>query len=245
MSDAPRELREVLADVAEGMQGESHPSEENLVAYAEGRLEGRDTEAIQDHLAACAECADLLLDLEAFHEDADDASGSEPAPAPPPRPAWHRWAPIAAVLVAALGLYPLLGSEDALPEYSYELTGGVAAQRSGEGLRTFPPGSRLELLLRPADAFPDALDVRVWHRTAEGFGRLEVPYEIHETGVAVLSGRIGETIDLQPGDQELLVVIGRRRKVPDAAELDERLGEETMSRTDDWTVWRVTIRVEG
>ena len=45
-----------------------HPSPETLVAYHEGGLAGEERERLRDHLALCADCAQLLLDLAAFPE---------------------------------------------------------------------------------------------------------------------------------------------------------------------------------
>jgi hypothetical protein len=52
---------------AEGQLG-LHPSSETLVAYHEGRLAGEERERLRDHLALCADCAQLLLDLAGFAE---------------------------------------------------------------------------------------------------------------------------------------------------------------------------------
>ncbi|MEA2690970.1 MAG: hypothetical protein QOJ16_357 [Acidobacteriota bacterium] len=59
-------LRALTAQ-AEGQLGE-HPSPETLVAYHEDRLVGEERERLRDHLALCADCAQLLLDLAVFPE---------------------------------------------------------------------------------------------------------------------------------------------------------------------------------
>lgn len=51
-----------------------HPSPEVLTAYHEGRLPAGDAERLQDHLALCHDCAELLLDLVAFL-DPEPATG--------------------------------------------------------------------------------------------------------------------------------------------------------------------------
>jgi hypothetical protein len=52
---------------AEHQLGE-HPSPETLAAYHEGRLVGEEGDRLRDHLALCADCAQLLLDFAAFPE---------------------------------------------------------------------------------------------------------------------------------------------------------------------------------
>ena len=52
---------------AERRLGE-HPSPEALGDYHEGRLGGEEAERLRDHLALCADCAQLVLDLKAFPE---------------------------------------------------------------------------------------------------------------------------------------------------------------------------------
>ena len=45
---------------------QGHPPVEELAAYHRGELAGEARELLRDHLALCAECARLLLDLENF-----------------------------------------------------------------------------------------------------------------------------------------------------------------------------------
>jgi hypothetical protein len=75
-----------------------HASADELVAYHLRRLSEADAERLRDHLALCAECAGLLLDLAAF---------SEQAPAVPSEPtteeveaAWRDLAPRLGAAVA-------------------------------------------------------------------------------------------------------------------------------------------------
>lgn len=52
-----------------------HPALELLEQYWQKRASGAAAEAIQDHLASCSECTQLLLNLSAFHSaDAEPAS---------------------------------------------------------------------------------------------------------------------------------------------------------------------------
>jgi hypothetical protein len=65
MSDRDQELREALDALATDLRsGRAHPDPDALAAYHAGELPPREESAIQDHLAACRDCAALLLDLE-------------------------------------------------------------------------------------------------------------------------------------------------------------------------------------
>lgn len=71
----PEALR-AYAEEARRKLGE-HPAVEVLVAYHEGRLPEPEREQVADHLALCAECRELLLDL---------AGGGDPGPPEDPQP---------------------------------------------------------------------------------------------------------------------------------------------------------------
>lgn len=70
MSDETQDLDEMLGFLAEdGRQRrdpEEHPSPEKLSAYRANELTPEEDERIQDHLAVCQHCTELLLDLEEF-----------------------------------------------------------------------------------------------------------------------------------------------------------------------------------
>jgi len=70
MSDEIQDLDEMLGFLAEdGRQRrdpEEHPSPEELSAYQANELTPEEDERIQDHLAVCQHCTELLLDLEEF-----------------------------------------------------------------------------------------------------------------------------------------------------------------------------------
>lgn len=126
-TDFSAALEAVLAQA----RGEEHVEVEQLVAYRHGRLPAEEADAVQDHLAACRECADLLLELEGFEEEAAEPKDrgvvefetevawrglrprldarpavAEPRTAPreKPRAPWLAWGLAASFLLAALGL---------------------------------------------------------------------------------------------------------------------------------------------
>jgi hypothetical protein len=106
---------------------DSHPSPEQLIAYHEGRLSCEETEPLQDHLASCRECCNLVLDLDFFCSEAStdlpdsvitadwealrEGIGGESFPSArsaPFRPrSWPRQLRVAWTLAAALALVSL------------------------------------------------------------------------------------------------------------------------------------------
>jgi hypothetical protein len=70
VSDEIRDLDEMLGFLSEERQPdpEEHPSPETLTAYQANELSEEEDRRIQDHLAACGHCTELLLDLEEFLE---------------------------------------------------------------------------------------------------------------------------------------------------------------------------------
>ena len=70
MSDEIKDLDEMLGFLSEERQPdpEEHPSPETLTAYQANELSEEEDRRIQDHLAACGHCTELLLDLEEFLE---------------------------------------------------------------------------------------------------------------------------------------------------------------------------------
>lgn len=134
MPGEPRsELKTVLEDLLGGARQElgPHPAPEDLLAYRDGELPGPEQARVEDHLVACPDCLELLLDLGRL---SDPGFGSEHsitaaekaadwqavlerlAPPAAPREAPRRrlprllssprpaWALAAALLVAVVGL---------------------------------------------------------------------------------------------------------------------------------------------
>ncbi|HEX9943142.1 MAG TPA: zf-HC2 domain-containing protein [Thermoanaerobaculia bacterium] len=66
MSDRNQELNDALAELAAARGSEPHPDPDELAAYHAGELSPERESRIQDHLAACRECAALLLDLDSL-----------------------------------------------------------------------------------------------------------------------------------------------------------------------------------
>jgi hypothetical protein len=70
VSDEIQDLDEMLGFLAEDggrrRDPEEHPSPETLTAYQANELSPEEDERIQNHLAVCQHCTELLLDLEEF-----------------------------------------------------------------------------------------------------------------------------------------------------------------------------------
>jgi hypothetical protein len=101
---------------------EEHPSPEALTAYQANELSPEEDERIQDHLARCRHCTEMLLELEEFLqpvEEPEPAAASEPEDGsrlqePPPAPTDTAYRspfmlPLAASLIGALIPLILLG----------------------------------------------------------------------------------------------------------------------------------------
>ncbi len=67
----------VRSEAAERRRGAAHPGPDELLSYIDGGLPEARRDALQQHLAACGECARTVLDLASFDAAAEDG------PAPP------------------------------------------------------------------------------------------------------------------------------------------------------------------
>jgi hypothetical protein len=66
-TDKP-DLREAVRRLAEGRRPREHPVPEKLAEYHARELPAEEIPGLQDHLAECPECSQMLLDLESFDE---------------------------------------------------------------------------------------------------------------------------------------------------------------------------------
>src|SRR5262245_29748869 len=72
--DLAAALDAVLATPRAGT--EAHLAPERLVAYHHDRLPAGEAEAVQEHLAACRLCSDLLLELVQFSREEQEEAGA-------------------------------------------------------------------------------------------------------------------------------------------------------------------------
>jgi len=121
----------------------------------------------------------------------------------------------AAVLVAVL-LLP-----GPLPTYVAELNGGDKTARSGteaKGTRTFSPGARFELVLRPAEAVKGKVALRCLLIAAGGgptrpFPACDKPQHSDDGSLRVI-GTVGSQIEYLPGKWTLWAILARPGQLP-------------------------------
>lgn len=141
----------------------SHPRDEEIAAYVEGRLAPAERASIEDHLAACAACRREVTEVGLFLRERRGH-----------RRKWFVAAPVAAVAAAVILLVVLPRGEDAGP--------------GSGGLRSGAPGemealARIEAVTPANDAAVHADSVRFVWRDADrdALYRLVVTDEAGET----------------------------------------------------------------
>lgn len=161
MADETQDLDRLFERLAreEGTQGdpEEHPSVDTLTAYHGNELSPEEDARIQEHLASCRRCADIVLDFDSFlaepagePEAASFEAGaewrrlrerikaeSEPASS---RASWRRWAPALAAVVTLLvvGFYFVAQPDWLGGERSVTTVDHIGADR-GEGELEYEP----------------------------------------------------------------------------------------------------------
>ncbi|RMH16798.1 MAG: hypothetical protein D6696_17360 [Acidobacteria bacterium] len=121
-----------------------------------------------------------------------------------------------------------------LPAYDLVLHGAVRERRStappasGDEGRIFARGNLFDLQLVPAGEVEGPVAVRVFRDGGSGFEPWTQAAELAtiEGGAIRIRGRLGEDLDLPPGEWRLVVAIGRPGELPAAADLrrDETAG---------------------
>ncbi len=77
MGESKTDFKTLLSAVMDtDAESEPHLTPEILVAYHHGRLTEPEADAALDHLAACRDCSDLLLELTSFENDGDRDVGA-------------------------------------------------------------------------------------------------------------------------------------------------------------------------
>jgi hypothetical protein len=135
-----------------------HPSSDRIVAFAEdpNRLDPQQVRAIEDHVAACASCADeveqtrrVAESLRRHPEPASPDAVREPAHRRP----WSSWGALAAAVLLAAVAYPVYLGLFRLPYHRQQAT----ASRS--------EAARLEAELERLQDWGGAVDLNVLPRT--------------------------------------------------------------------------------
>lgn len=90
--DGERDLKAAVRDLAQAMEGglRTHPSHDELHAYAAGALDAAERDPIEDHLALCRECARTILDLAVLAEEEPEELAKERLPESRLAAEWER-----------------------------------------------------------------------------------------------------------------------------------------------------------
>ncbi len=151
-------------------------------------------------------------------------------------------------LAAAAALVLLLrapGTQPPLPSYAMELSGGVQEMRGDPASppRTFPPGSQLELVLRPQTAVSGPLAVRYFLGRGNALQPWPAPGVITADGSVRVAGTVGREITIPPGEWTLWVVVGRPEKLPDAVALSAHLSRPPPGEPD-WVLLKSRLKAD-
>lgn len=89
MATDKSDLREAVRRLAGSRRPQGHPAPEKLAEYHARELPAEEIPELQDHLAECPECSQLLLDLESF-EELEPPAGHRPVTDAQVRRDWKR-----------------------------------------------------------------------------------------------------------------------------------------------------------
>lgn len=240
---------ELSAEEEAALRALAESSEDAREAYEAFRPLGPDfqarvVQALRDQRAAASETAPLAPDGPAepsarvlqFRRRVRRLSGWLAAAAP-----------IAAILVLVLrgpGALP------PLPDYQPHPSGGVQAMRGAtDDLGTLVPGSSFDLVLTPQTAVSGEVGVRCFlARDARGAGLRSWPVpeaaiQKRPGGAVKIHGTVGREIVIPPGDWTLWAVVGRPRRLPDAAALRAHL-TQGRARAPDWEALKIALKAE-
>lgn len=172
-----------------------------------------------------------------------------------PRAAWA----LAAVLLASIAGGLLIGRGAAPPPLpSYQLSvAGVRAERApapGEEATagaTLVPGSRLELVLRPATGVEGPVTAALYLAGGGALDRWPVAAEALEaapSGALRVAGRVGAELPFRAGDWTVLAVVGRPGAMPSPAAVEARWragegAEDGAPRRGDWHLLTAPLRM--
>ncbi len=143
------------------------------------------------------------------------------------------WLGTAAAVAAGLFFF-LRMPAPSLPGYVAELTGGVKTSRGGEAgpsdeTQVFVPESLLTLDVQPDHPAGSRVEPRAFLSSRAGEENLrpwapQPHFQIADKGGAVrLQGRLGQDLQLSPGDWILWIVVAPAGKAPSAREVQDKL----------------------
>lgn len=194
----------------------SEPTHDELLARL-GELAREEDEALE----ADPRRKELLAPLgPEFRVELEKKLGVKPVDERPPAPViplWRRFAPAALGIAAAAAVALFVfgrGGESSVPEYAMTVTGGDKEVRSmhAPSLLKLSPGSRFEVLLRPAHPTKD-IAVRSFLVKAGAAKPWEAPLEVSPAGAVRIAGETSKLFPGGPGEYGVLVLIGEPRRL--------------------------------
>lgn len=211
MADETQDLGRLFERLAqeEGGDPEAHPSVSTLTAYHANELSPEEDARIQEHLASCRRCAEIVLDFDSFLAEPAGAPEvasfevaaesrrlrerirAEPEPASS-RMNWRHWAPaVAAVLtLVVVGFYFVYQ-----PDRPVTTLDAAGALRSGERF----------------EAVPLSHDLVLRNPSGTSFEEYRVEFKILSTGRVVEVSGLREDLD---HPREVRVRVPRRNLEP-------------------------------
>ena len=135
-----------------------------------------------------------------------------------------------------------------LPLYTLEMSTEDKTLRSGaiapsEESAAFSSGSRLEVVLRPAEGTAEALEVQSFLLGPSGLQVAPLSQRISASGAVKLSATLGENLVAAPGGYELVVVVSPEGGAPTIEQLGAAL--QAPDEPQPWQVLRRSIRLVG
>lgn len=256
-----RLLAELAREARRAEEEQAAQDDARWEALARGGLSPEEEEAFRAEMgssAAGAEALEAFTPLgEEFRRGVGDRILAEQA-SERSRPAVSRHAPgrpflwaAAALVLAAVGAWWLLGpgsSYPPLPAYTASLSGGAQALRGDSAAtprQVFVQGNLFQLLLRPDEAVPGPLKTTAFFKTGTRIIPWRPAVEAAESGSLRVSGRVGQELRLPAGEAELLIAVGRPRRLPTGPELAGLLAREERLRRPSWSAWRFPVEYKS
>lgn len=153
-------------------------------------------------------------------------------------PARRRWGVIASAIAAAAAVLIIALSfpSPRLPEYTLAISAGAAESRgtaAPSGTPIFEPSTKLEIILRPKTDAEGPIAFRAFAVRDEKWTPWSPPSTAGEHGSIKISGPASSIFPFEPGEYELVFVVGR----PEAL---EAVTEET-ARASALRRWVITV----
>ncbi len=203
MTELPKIARERL----QAGGGGPHPDADLLSAFAERCLEGGERESVLQHLAACAECREVVA-LAQLPADEGAVERVPPVAAKPGWMSWYRltWAALAACLV--VGAAVVFMQRDKTPEETAYVERSATAQYTEQDKAKKAPAAAPEKQVRPAAAAPavPATSEKKQEALAKAEPKPQVPAE--KDALAAVKTRAKEREEARNADEVATTRVG-------------------------------------